>query len=65
VVVHRVPWPKLTGICGNINAGEFCDLRTDPQEWNNLYGKDTLRAARDRMSLKPLAHLNHVALKKP
>ena len=47
-----------------VKAGEFYDLRVDPQEWNNLYDRAERRAERERMTAELFAHLNGGALRK-
>ena len=49
----------------DVTAGELYDLKTDPQEWHNLYTQPENRVVRDEMSRELLAHLNAVALKRP
>lgn len=48
----------------DVTAGELYDLRTDSQEWNNLYAKQEHRAERERMSEELVSHLNRVALRR-
>ena len=41
----------------DIIDGEFCDLRQDPQEWNNRYHDKSYETTIARMKQELLAHL--------
>ena len=49
---------------GDVIAGELYDIKTDPQEWHNLYDDAAWLAVRERMTQELITHLNTVALKK-
>lgn len=41
----------------DILGGEFYDLTTDPQEWNNLYGDKTIEVQENKMLVDLISHL--------